>query len=68
MNGENLLVWNVRGLGARACRNVMSQVVSLEKVSLLCIQETKLSCIPASIISDMLGPPRLTCFARLRKT
>jgi len=46
MNGENLLVWNVRGLGARARRNVVYQVVSLEKVSLLCLQETKLSMYP----------------------
>ena len=55
MNGENLLVWNVRGLGARARRNVVYQVVSLEKVSLLCLQETKLSCILVNLINDMLG-------------
>jgi len=53
MNGENLLIWNVRGLNARARRNVVSQVVSLDKVSLLCLQ--KLSCIPVNLISDMLG-------------
>jgi hypothetical protein len=35
MNGQNLLIWNVRGLNARARRNVVSQIVSLEKVSLL---------------------------------
>lgn len=35
MNGQNVLIWNVRGLNARARRNVVSQVVSLEKVSLL---------------------------------
>jgi len=55
MNGQNLLIWNVRGLGARARRNVVFQVVSLERVSLLCLQETKLSCIPANVTSDMLG-------------
>lgn len=62
MNCENVLVWNVRGLSARAHRNVVHEVVSLERVSMLCLQETKLPCFTRAVINEMLGPGFDYCF------
>jgi exonuclease III len=51
----NMLVWNVRGLNAR-CRHDSLRVVANENnVSVLCVQETKLSVISDFLINEMLG-------------
>jgi hypothetical protein len=42
---EKILVWNVRGLNARAHRNAMRELVTMEHVSLAYLQETKLESI-----------------------
>jgi exonuclease III len=52
---DRLLCWNVRGLNARAHRDVVADLVSQEKISLLCLQETKLAVIDESLITNMLG-------------
>jgi len=52
---ENIVVWNVRGLNARARRNVVRELVSQEHVSLISLQETKLDGCDDRIILDMLG-------------
>ena len=49
------MVWNVRGLNARARRNVVRELVSQEHVSLISLQETKLDGCDDRIILDMLG-------------
>lgn len=56
MDAENCLIWNVRGLNARAHRDMVRTVVDQENVSLLCLQQTKLSVINDQVINEMLGP------------
>lgn len=51
----NFLVWNVRGLNNRSRRDVLRGVVADSRISLVCIQETKLDVIPLSLIYEMLG-------------
>jgi hypothetical protein len=41
MDQEKLLCWNVRGLNSRARRSVVRNIVLSERMSLLCLQETK---------------------------
>jgi hypothetical protein len=48
---NRLLCWNVRGLNGGARRDVVADYVSREKVSLLCLQETKLAAIDDSHLS-----------------
>uniref|UniRef100_A0A8R7P9M3 Endonuclease/exonuclease/phosphatase domain-containing protein n=1 Tax=Triticum urartu TaxID=4572 RepID=A0A8R7P9M3_TRIUA len=42
---DNWLVWNVRGLNNPARRAVVKKLVYHNNVSLVCLQETKLSFI-----------------------
>ena len=49
---ENLLVWNVRGLNARARRNAVRQLVADQCVSL---QETKLADCDDAIVRELVG-------------
>lgn len=55
MDSENILIWNVRGLNDRARRDALGLLVATERVSLLCIQETKLAAIGDRLIMQMLG-------------
>jgi exonuclease III len=43
MDNENILIWNARGLNGRARRAALADLVAQERVSLVCVQETKLS-------------------------
>lgn len=52
---ENILVWNVRGLNSRTRRDAVRDVVRDERVSLLCLEETKMDVIPSRTILEMLG-------------
>lgn len=56
MNSCQILVWNVRGLNNRACCAAVRSIVIQERVSILCIQETKVVKFSISMISDTLGP------------
>lgn len=56
MDSFNLLFWNVRGLNyGRARRDAVRELVDEERVSLLCLQETKLDVIDDNLIRGMLG-------------
>ena len=55
MSNENILVWNVRGLNGRARRNVVRDLIVQERVSLVCLQETKLSNVSNQLASECLG-------------
>ena len=59
---ENIVVWNVRGLNARARRNVVRELVSQEHVSLISLQETKLDSCDDRLILDQLGWSFDYCF------
>lgn len=52
MDNENCLIWNVRGFNAWSRRNVVRMIVDQERVTLLCLQETKLDVIDDRV---MLG-------------
>uniref|UniRef100_A0A0A8Y056 Endonuclease/exonuclease/phosphatase domain-containing protein n=1 Tax=Arundo donax TaxID=35708 RepID=A0A0A8Y056_ARUDO len=56
MSPAAILFWNVRGLNGQARRNVVRDIVASDRISLLCLQETKMDVIPHSIILEMLGP------------
>jgi exonuclease III len=55
MDSENILVWNDRGLNGQAHRAAVAALVAQERVSLICVQETKISVIDGSIMNGMLG-------------
>lgn len=52
---DNCLVWNVRGLNDRARRNVVRDVVSQERATLVCLQETKLPNLCTALANEILG-------------
>jgi exonuclease III len=58
-NNLNILVWNVRGLNARCRRDNLRLVVNDHNVSVLCVQETKLSVIFSFDLNAMLD----NCFS-----
>lgn len=51
----NVLVWNVRGLNARARRNALREVCADANASIVSAQETKLETISPYDVSEMLG-------------
>jgi exonuclease III len=42
MDCQNVLVWNVRGMNAKAHRDAIRQLAVAERTSLVCLQENKL--------------------------
>lgn len=56
MNYEQFLVWNVRGLNNRARRTAVRDLVSLERVDVVCIQETKVAVFSVTMLNELLGP------------
>jgi hypothetical protein len=55
MNPENILVWNVCGLNAKSHKDALRSLVTSERVSLVCIQETKLHVIDDFLVMQVLG-------------
>lgn len=55
MDSEACLIWNVRGLKARARHQMVRTVVDQHRVSLVCLQETKRSVIDDTLIRELLG-------------
>jgi exonuclease III len=45
MGLENILVWNVRGLNGLTHREAPRELVVVERLSIVCLQETKLDVI-----------------------
>jgi exonuclease III len=52
---ENILVWNVRGLNARGQCDAVRQLVASERISLFCLQETKLETICNYDVTQLVG-------------
>jgi exonuclease III len=50
-----MLVWNVRGLNAKSHRDALRSLVDVERPSIVCVQETKLSVIDDFIVMQILG-------------
>jgi exonuclease III len=55
MLGQNILVWNVRGLKMRARRAVVREFLLQERVCLLCLLETKIDVLPSAMASELMG-------------
>jgi exonuclease III len=55
MLGHNLFIWNVRGLNMRARRAVIHEFLLQERVSALCLVETKLDVLSTSLATDLMG-------------
>ncbi|KAF7029938.1 hypothetical protein CFC21_104857 [Triticum aestivum] len=52
---DNWIVWNVRGLNNPARRTVVKVLVYRNNVSLVCLQETKLSFIYRVVVNQCCG-------------
>ncbi|VAH57976.1 unnamed protein product [Triticum turgidum subsp. durum] len=50
-----LVVWNVRGLNARARRMAIRSLIVTTSASIVCLQETKMALICSSVVLDTLG-------------
>ena len=55
MNYNQFLVWNARGLNSRACRTVVRDIIVQERVSVVCLQETKVDDFSVSMINERHG-------------
>jgi hypothetical protein len=55
MDSDNILIWNVCDLNSRARRTVVVDTVAQERVSLVCIQETKLSVMDSAFVISICG-------------
>ena len=52
---NNWIVWNVRGLNNPARRVVVKELLYRNNVSLVCLQETKLSFIDRAMVNQCCG-------------
>jgi exonuclease III len=55
MDSDNIVRWNVCDLNNRAGRTVVADLVVQEHISLVCLQETKLSFMDESIVISICG-------------
>lgn len=56
MDCANFLIWNVRGLNDRARRDNVRKVVDITRLTVICLQETKLATISDWEVLAFLGP------------
>jgi len=52
MTSDSVFVWNVRGLNGRARRNVVRDLLTQERATLVCLQETKVSDVTKRLADD----------------
>ncbi|XBI22307.1 hypothetical protein VPH35_063338 [Triticum aestivum] len=50
-----ILIWNVRGLNARARRTAIRSLVVTANASIVCLQETKMALVCSSTVLEALG-------------
>jgi exonuclease III len=55
MSNGNIFIWNVRGLNMRARRAVVCEFLLQERVSALCLVETKIDVLPRATANDIMG-------------
>lgn len=55
MNYNQFLVWNARGLNSRARRTAVRDIIVQERVSVVCLQETKVDYFPVTWIFELMG-------------
>lgn len=61
MSTTHLICWNVRGLNSSARRSVVRGLLSLERVSLLCLQETKVTAFTTQMLLETVGVDYDSC-------
>jgi exonuclease III len=54
MLAQNILVWNAHGLNSRARRDVVCEFVAQQQATVVCLVETKLPVISASMANDLM--------------
>ena len=55
MLGQSLFIWNVRGLNSQARRDVVRQFFVQERLSIVCLVETKIDVLRPLMVSDLMG-------------
>jgi exonuclease III len=55
MVADNMLVWNVHGLNSVVHRNAVQDLVAVERISLVCLQETKLYVVTDFDVIQIIG-------------
>jgi exonuclease III len=55
MDCDNMLIWNVRGLNSGSHHDALHSLVASERLSLICIQETKLVVISDFDLVQLIG-------------
>ena len=55
MLGQSLFIWNVHGLNSQARRDVVHQFFDQERVSVVCLVETKIDVLRPLMVSDLMG-------------
>jgi exonuclease III len=53
--GLKVIIWNVRGLNARARRVAIRSLLATTDASIICFQETKMELILRSIVLETMG-------------
>lgn len=56
MSSNHILVWNARGLNSRARRSVVREFVVSQRISVLCLQESKVQNLSVTMANDITGP------------
>ena len=51
-----IIIWNIRGLNARARRIAIHSLIATSGASIVCFQETKMELIFTSTVLEALGP------------
>jgi exonuclease III len=62
MDSDNILIWNVCGLNSCVHRIVVADMVAQEHISLVCIQESKLSVLNDSLVMSICGGDFEYCY------
>lgn len=55
MSANHILLWNARGLNSRARQNTVWDLVEQQRASIVCLQESKLEHLPASVNIEVTG-------------
>lgn len=55
MSANHLLIWNARGLNNRARRSTVRDIVEQHRISIVCLQETKVEQLSSGMIIDITG-------------
>lgn len=55
MSAKHVLIWNARGLNSRARRSAVRDIVEQHRISIVCLQETKLEQVSVPMNIDIAG-------------